>query len=190
MFCINYGLLKEERERLSNIKDINEFETDLDFIVGQIQLICNKSESGFVDTEIPYDGEFVSSWFEDLNKVLIQLKTESFVAMLKPDCADIWLEFETIDKTLLISEICATPEGSIGKTVTNIPNKRTEILWSETISLEEFVKGIFETTDKYIKDIRSLNEILLDSRDMRGLINAFQKAKELWLSDFANDFLS
>ncbi len=44
--------------------------------MGQIQLKCNEKEIGFVDTEIPYDGELLIVWFQELNEVLIQMKTE------------------------------------------------------------------------------------------------------------------
>ena len=75
MFCIEYEILDGEKNRLSSIKRIEEFESDFNTIVGQIHLVCNSEEIGFVDREIPYDGEFILTWLQRLNTVILGLQS-------------------------------------------------------------------------------------------------------------------
>lgn len=175
MFCIEYEILEEEKARLSNVK---EFE--LDNIAGQMRLVFNDKEIGFVDKEIPYDGELLLTWFQKLNEVIIQLRASDFITMWLPDSTNIWLEFKSISKIILISKIRAEAENHIEKTITNVPKKREEIFWSESIEKENFLEEVFESTNKLIQESILLNRLLLESKELVELKNTYEEAKHIW----------
>ena len=178
MFCIEYEILDDEKNRLISLKEIEEFESDFNTIVGQIHLKFDNEEIGFIDREIPYEGEFVLTWLQRLNTVIMQLQSNAFVTMSIPDSADIWLEFKKIDKMLLVTQIRAKAEEHVQEFVTNMPKTREECCWTEHILIKDFKEQILMTTDRFIKEIVSLNELLLTARGVIELGNLFQKAKE------------
>ena len=180
MFQIDYGILREDKEWLISIKDIKEFELEFGMIVGQIQLILNERVEGFVDCEIPYNGEFLDTWFSLLNQVVIKLKTDKFVAIEIIGSADIWIEFEVIEKMILISEIRAKAEKYVPTAITSIPKDRSEFFWSESIQISEFVSGVLAATDRFIQDVIEINDILRESRTVTKLNGIFQTAKRVW----------
>ena len=178
MFCIEYEILDSEKNRLSSIKKIEEFEADFNTIVGQMHLVCNHEEIGFVDRDIPYEGEFVLTWLQRLNAVIMELQSNNFVTMSIPDSANIWLEFKKIDKMILVTQIRAKAERYVQESVIIIPKMREECCWTEHILIKEFNEKILMTTDKFIKEIVSINELLLAAREVIDLCKLFQKAKE------------
>lgn len=178
MFCIEYDILDGEKNRLSSLKEIEEFESDFNTIAGQIHLKFNNEEIGFVDGEIPYDGEFVLTWLQRLNTVIKELQSNTFVTMSIPDSANIWLEFKKIDEMLLVTQIRAKAERYVQESITNIPQKREECCWTEHILIKEFYEKILMTTYRFIKEIVSINELLLAAREVIELVNLFQKTKE------------
>lgn len=180
MFCIDYQILEEEKRRLSSIKNIKEFEMDFNNIEGQIQLTCNDKKIGFVNKEVSYAGELLITWFQKLNEVIIQLRTNEFVTMWIPDSADIWLEFLAIKKIIVVSQIKAETEMHIKKTVTNIPKTNTDFFWSENISREEFLSTVLGSTNEFLRDIISLNELLGETKEVMKLENSYQKATMMY----------
>ena len=178
MFCIEYQILDNEKKRLSNLKAIEEFESNFNTIVGQMQLVCNGEEIGFVDREIPYDGDFILTWLQRLNTVVIELQSNIFTAMSIPDSANIWLEFKKTDKIISVSEIRTKAEMHVQDFVTNIPQKREECFWTEHILIKEFIEEILMTTDRFIKEIVSINELLLTAKEVVELENLYHIAKE------------
>lgn len=179
MFSINYAILEEERNRLLGISNIEEFEADLNTVVGQFQLIFNKTEEGFVDKDIPYDGEFLIAWFTLLNDVLIQLKTRPFVAMNEP-ASDIWLEIDLKNEEVAVSKIKEEEEMDVNDFIVNIPKRRSKFFWCERISKDELYKTVLDSTRNFIKDVLSINELLSDSRDLKNLEDTYMKAKEVY----------
>lgn len=176
MFLINYGILDEEKNRILKLKNIKEFDSNISEIMGQIELIFNNSKEGFVDNDIPYSGEFLITWFNRLNSVLIQLKTDSFVAMELPDSDNIWLEFKVDNEKVLVSKTRAE-KTNIDKFVVNLPKRRKELFWCESISKDELVDTIIDTTGSFIKDILSINELLSESKEFKRLKDKYIKAK-------------
>lgn len=179
MFCIEYEILEHEKNRLSSFKGIEEFESDFNTIVGQIHLVCNSEEIGFVDREIPYDGEFILTWLQRLNTVILELQSNTFVTMSIPDSANIWLEFKKMDKMILVTQIRAKAERHVQESVINIPQKREECCWTEHILIKEFNEKILMTTDRFIKEIVSINKLLLAAKEVIELENLYKKTKEL-----------
>ncbi len=180
MLLINYEILEEERNRISKKNHISEFADDLNTIMGQIQLIFNETVEGFVDKEIPYDGEFLLVWFILLNDVLIYLNVDCFVTIHLPDTNNIWFEFELKNGEVVVSKIRAEKQKHIQKFVENSPRKRNELIWSERISKNELYKTIIDSTGIFIRDIMSINEILSELSEFKELKNKYAKSKRLY----------
>lgn len=177
MFIVNYVIHNEEIKRILQISNIQEFEDDVNTIMGQIQLIFNKVEEGFIDKDIPYEGEFLITWFKLLNDVLIQLKGTQFVAMNLPDRDNVWLEFNLKNEEVIVSKIKAEKEMHIKTFIVNSPKIREELFWCEIISKYELYKTVLESTRNFIKDILSINELLAESKEVKELEAKYIKAK-------------
>ena len=178
MFSINYEILEEEKNRILKLKDVMEFESDVNTIMGQIELIFNNRKEGFVDKDIPFSGEFLITWLKRLNDVLIQLKISQFVAMELPDSDSIWFEFQLDNEEVLISEIRSEKEIDIEEFIVNMPKKRREFFWCESISKEELFNTILNTTSNFIKDILEINELISESKEFKELEDKYIKAKK------------
>ena len=126
MFAINYEILEEERNRIMQLNNLMEFQFDINNVMGQIELIFNTTKEGFIDKDIPFSGEFLITWFNRLNEVLIQLKEHSFVEMKLPDSDSIWFEFKLENEEVIVSEIKAEKEIHIEKFIVNEPKKRID----------------------------------------------------------------
>jgi hypothetical protein len=175
MFLINYEILEEEEDRISKLNNLLEFESDVNTVMGQIQLIFNNTEEGFVDKDIPYSGEFLITWFKRLNDVLIQLKEYAFVAMKLPDSDNIWLEFKLNNEEVLISEIKAEKEIHLENFIVNLPKKRSEFFWCESISKDELFNTILDTTKNFMKDVLAINQLLAESKEFKELEDKYNK---------------
>lgn len=46
MFQVNYNTLDKEKKRITEVRDISEFENGVNTIVGQFQLVFNERKSG------------------------------------------------------------------------------------------------------------------------------------------------
>ena len=183
MFQINYVILDEEKKRLSMVKSIKDFEEEIDTIMGQMELIFNKQTFGFIVEDLVDCDEFLLIWLELLNEVLIQLHSSPFVTMISFDDDNLWFEFECVGDLLRVNHIRTEDarKEHITKNVTVIPYKRKECLWSEEISKEEFIREVLTVTDRFIKEVISINEIVVETREFRGINDRYQKAKQIWM---------
>lgn len=177
MFLINYEILEEERNRIMQLNNLMEFQLDMNNVMGQIELIFNNTKEGFIDKDIPFSGEFLITWFNRLNDVLIQLKESSFVEMELPDSDSIWFEFKLKNEEVLVSEIKAEKEMHIEKFIVNEPKKRIELFWQESISKDELFNTILDTTNNFMKDILAINELLAESKEFKELEGRYLKSK-------------
>lgn len=179
MFFFEYEIFDEEKERLKKIKSDREFELDFNNIVGQIQLQINDKTIGFVDKEIPYDGELILTWLKHLNSIIVQLDSSNYVAMTIPDSANVWIEFEEMDGILQVTKMQAIKEANDQQVIVNTPKKRDLIFWSEYLPRIVFFDVILESTNKFIQDIASINKILLNTRAFKELDKLVENAKEV-----------
>ncbi|AGF55468.1 hypothetical protein B0P06_000438 [Clostridium saccharoperbutylacetonicum] len=177
MFSIEYLILKEEIERVSNITNIKEFDTELNTIEGQISLSFNDEIEGFVDKDIPYADELLFTWFKRLNKVLIYLQTNEFVALSIPERDNVWFEFKRKENLLVINKVKSEQQTSVYDFVTITPIKNIGVLWQEVIVMEEFYNKIINKTKKLLNDIKSYNAILVNSLEYKELKEILEKAQ-------------
>lgn len=180
MFRVEYAILSNEKNRLKQVEKIALFEEQLDEIEGQIYIMCNKNEIGFVDESIPYEGEFLVTWLRLLNSVILHLDSYGYFAMLIPDSADVWLEFKLMNKLVQVSEIKTLKEYEDTTMTKFIENKK--VSWSEKIEKNELFQEVLEKTEAFIQEIYSINKILVESRRIKRLINTFQMAKDSFLT--------
>lgn len=176
MFKLEYAILTNEKERLKQVENISLFEKELDEIEGQIHITFNGKEIGFVDETIPYEGEYLVTWLYLLNIGIMHLNNTGYFAMLVPDSADVWLEFKLMNKKVCISEMQTTREYK-GFTTTS-PIERIKTFWSDNIDKMELFQEILQKTKVFIEEVYSINEILLESREMKRLINIYQMVKD------------
>lgn len=175
MFRVEYAILSNEKERLKQVEEITLFEEELDEIEGQIYIACNDNEIGFVDESIPYEGEFLVTWLWQLNSGILRLDDNGYFAMLIPDSADVWLEFKSMNKVVRVSKI-ETVKQYKGTTMTK-PIESTNIIWAENIVKIELVQEILKKTEAFIQEVYSINKLLVESTEIKRLINVFQMAK-------------
>lgn len=176
MFRVEYAILSNEKKRLKQVEKITFFEEDLDEIEGQIYIACNENEIGFVDESIPYEGEFLVTWLWRLNSGILHLDNNGYFAMLIPDSADVWLEFELMNKVVRVSKI-KTVKRYKDTTMTK-PIESTKIFWSENIVKIELIQEILKKTEAFIQEVYSINKLLVESTEIKRLINTFQMAKD------------
>lgn len=177
MFKLEYAILSNEKNRLRRVENTALFEKESDEVEGQIHIICNKNEIGFVDETISYDGEYLVEWLHLLNTGILQLEDKGYFAMLIPDSADVWLEFKLLNKMVCISEE-QTDEKYKGFTMTE-PIKSTKIFWSDSIEKSELYQEILIKTEAFIQEVYSINKLIAGSRRMKRLINTFQMSKAI-----------
>lgn len=177
MFIVEYAILCNEKERLKKVEKIALFEEQLDEIEGQICITCNENRIGFVDESIPYEGEFLVTWLRRLNSGILHLDSNGYFAMLVPDSADVWLEFKLINKVVQVSKIKTTKKYK-DTTMTN-PIESTKIFWTDNIEKTQLFQEILKKTEAFIKEVYSVNKLLVESRGIKRLINIFQMAKDL-----------
>ena len=175
MFRLEYGILSNERKRLMQVGNLALFEKELDEVEGQIHITCNQNEIGFVDETIPYEGEYLVTWLNALNKGILYLENNGYFAMLIPDSADVWLEFKLQREVVCISEVQV--EKKYKEFTMLSPIESTKIFWSDRIEKEELFQEILKKTDNFLQDVYSINQLLVDSKGMKKLINSFEMSK-------------
>lgn len=176
MFRVEYAILSNEKNRLKQVEKIALFEEQLDEIEGQIYIMCNKNEIGFVDESISYEGEFLVTWLSLLNSVILHLDSYGYLAMLRPDSADVWLEFKVMNEVVQVSKIKTLKEYEDFIMTKFIENKK--VFWTENIEKSELFQEVLEKTEAFIQEVYSINKILVESREIKRLINTFQLAKD------------
>lgn len=181
MFKISYEILDNERFRISKVNSINDFEMDVNTIVGQIQFLFQKNAIGFVDKEIPYEGEFLMTWLSLLNKAMLYLCTYGFATIYEPDTDDIWLEFEENANQIRVSRIIAEKQEYITSYIESTPKIKVGVFWNEDVSKDEFYGSILKITDLFIKDVLSINKLIAESNEFNKLESSYFKAIQKYL---------
>ena len=177
MFLLDYLILEEEIERLSNITEIEEFEQDLNTVLGQIQIVFNNEKEGFVDKDIPLGNEFLITWFKRFDDVLIQLRSNEIVALNMPHRDSVWLEFQMKNKFIEVSKVKAAKQNNVYNFIETKPVNRAEILWKQAIKKEPFFKEILNKTENLLKDILLINPILAESVEIKALLARCEQIK-------------
>lgn len=178
MFKVEYGILDEEKKRIAEVRNISEFEKDLNTVVGQIEIIFNDRQLGFVEMDVPYDGEYLITWFKWFNEVIFYLKNFGFATMYESDTDNFWLEFLLKDNIIEVREIKAD-DNNIKGYVHNTPLKAIEVEWNESIRRDEFYSAILDKTENLINTILSLNKLMAESQEVIDLQKKYFRSKNV-----------
>lgn len=178
MFLIKYEILDDERQMLREINSLEEIESELFNVRGQLELTFNNSKDGFVDNEIPYSGEPLITWFSRLNEVLFQLMENSFIEMELPASYDMWYEFKIENEDVLVSEVRVEDEDYIEEFIVSTPKKQNEVLWEECISKDELYCRVLDVTNNFIKDILMINGLFSQTNEVKQLKELYLKVKK------------
>ena len=181
MFKINWGILDEEKRRISQIKHIDEFENNLNTIVGQFRIDINNITEGFVDTDIPYDGEFIVTWLQLLNDAIQYISLYSFASIYEPDTDNVWMEFSLEKNIIQVSQIRAEQQKYVEKFIEKTPRKPIKYYWCDRILKNEFQSTVLCVTKDFIDYILELNEIMSQSKEIKLLEEKYYNAKGIML---------
>jgi len=179
MFLINYLILYEEKTRLSNIDSISKLDNEGLDVYGQFKITFNSVEEGFIDSDVPYEGELLIEWFTRLNQALINLYRDNFVTFAEPDSGIIWYEFELKDN-VEIRQIQSSGQMGFESIMGSEPRDKRDLVWCETISREELYCTIITSTENFIREILLLNKLLGNTYELKELIEKKNIVKGLF----------
>lgn len=177
MFSINYLITDCEKDRLSRVQPHSPDTERID-VGGQIHLLFNSTEVGFIHNEVDFDLEPLTEWFEMLSQVMLQLINSEYVTMWVPESADVWLEFFAVHKHITIRLVLVDKDMSVDRLVKKTPNIIKKTFWSEHILKMDFYNTVLTATKRYIEELVSINELLMECKDISDLVYAYQEAKE------------
>jgi hypothetical protein len=183
MFQINYEVLEEEKNRITRLRNISELDNGVNTVVGQFQLVFNNNVDGFVDKDIPYDGEFLIIWFRLLNDVLMYLKMYKFATIYEPDTDDIWLEFNYNDSSnqIKVKQIRVEKQACVTSFIEKTPRDYNKVFWQDSIKKDEFYNTIIKSTGRFIEDILSINELMSELNEFKELEDRYIKSQGIIL---------
>jgi len=181
MFEIKYELLDNELRRLSEVTNLEEFEYDLNEVVGQFQITINNEIEGFVDKDIPYEGEFIIEWLYLLNETVCCLGKTGFASFAAPDSNNIRYEFEINKQNLRMSKFSAKEKQIFNHIYLN-PVEKEELFWNETISTKVFYRGVQSITDKFFRHLEAINPNLLNLKIVLRLKQSFLNGRDVVLT--------
>ena len=181
MFNIKYELLESELNRLREITDLKEFELDMNEVVGQFQLFVNDRVEGFIDKDIPYEGEFVSEWIFLLNESIQCLDEKGFVSISAPDSNNIRYELELNNEGLIVTKVRALPK-QIREHICLEPVEQEELFWKEIVSTKAFLHAVRKVTEEFLTQVEEINPFLLELKILLRLKQSFLKSKDIVLT--------
>lgn len=176
MFSVRYLMLDDEIERIREIKSISDFENDIDTVVGQIQLSFTNNSIGFVDEDIPYNGEFIVTWLRLLNEAVVFLEEYGFATIHEPDSDNIWLEFQKSEEELSVKRAKVDKQKLVLSHIEKLPKNYVEVFWKDKVSKREFYNSIQKVTNDFLVEISKVNPLIKQSNDLQKLEKAYTEA--------------
>lgn len=166
MFTIQYKITDEDLKHCRYTRSAKEFDDRKNWIYGQFLMKANNSEIGFIHDDLEYDGENLTVWFMNLNKVILKSRNDKYVTISISDWDDSWIEFCRIDDhSLMLSEIEAHLMNTNEYVISGEFNKKT-VVWSENISLENFINATLKSTESFLEEVKCINSVLSETREI------------------------
>lgn len=164
MFTIQYKITDEDLEYCRYARSAKEFDDRKTWIYGQFLMKVNNNEIGFIHDDLEYDGENLTVWFMNLNRVI--LKNDKYVTIPISDWADSWIEFYRInDHSLMLSEIESHLMNTNEYVISGEFDKET-VVWSENVSLENFIYTTLKSTENFLEEVKCINSVLSETREI------------------------
>lgn len=181
IFTIKFKII-DNIEMLKKIS-LAEFEQEhIADIRGLFLLNFNGKTYGYLENDLPPTvedilAEWLIIWFQLLNKVVkkLTLDKHTYVALHPIEDAYTWIEFIKIEKDELLTINLIEVEPIIGSRsviVTERFDTYTYGSWNNVkIPLSDFVDEVVNKTQTLISLIKSINPILLKSKNIQRLID-------------------
>lgn len=177
MFSIRYKITDEDLEYCRYARSAKEFDDRKDWIYGQFLMEANGHEIGFIHNELEYDGENLTVWFMNLNKVILNICDDKYVTIPISDWADSWIEFHRINYySMALSEIEAHIINTNESVISGEFGHKI-VVWSENVSLEDFIKTTLKTTKSFLDEVKCINSVLSETRGIFRLRELYNCAK-------------
>jgi hypothetical protein len=180
MFKLRFAILNDEKDELSNITDLEKYEVEFGEIEGQLELNFEDKKYGFVDESIPFGNELLILWFRELNKVVLNLQSHTYVAFKIPETDSHWYEFLIEDKFVIINEVKSVTTKGLYHLVITEPLIKESLVWNNVkIKRDVFQNEIIEVTEKLLEEITLINGKLIELKAVKELIRLNKQAKQV-----------
>ncbi len=183
MFKVNYRIT-DTIEELNNLSEQEIEEGGV--IEGYFEIVVNNQNYGyFKKGPLEKDerwNELITTWFEQLLKVLMLLKKKSdYVVLDDIDSYNTLLEFKQLkNKNICISIINAKKQYGVDCIQTTPPENIIPSDWAnEEVSYDEMHHEIISKATKYIAEVDTINPRLANGATFSRLKELLRKAKNL-----------
>lgn len=160
-FKINYLISKNEKESITKINNLNQFETDV--LKGScISIQIGDYEYGEYPSSENEDGvELLDMWFSSFKEVYNQIRSNTKVIFNYWENPFDFFEFVKKDKNISI-RFSRKKLLIINQRIQNNIVYGVDLLAETTITMEDFLKTIKDSVNKYWDEVASLNPILFE----------------------------
>lgn len=180
MFNIKFKILADMVEELRGVSK-EEFDQEYEDIDGQFELNVGSSKIGYVHDDASFNNEYLIYWFDMLVQSAIYLKESSYSIFVVLDLDNIWLEFNSKDKNIIINEKNATIENVdflISNKKQTIFKVSKDVEWIKLkVNKEDFFCEIINKCQQFIDDVKSISSTLLETEAIKELCAKLEKLK-------------
>ncbi|MRX73033.1 hypothetical protein GJU40_12865 [Bacillus lacus] len=176
MFLIKYNIPNEGIDDIIEL-DESSFDDEYGEIYGQFELNFNEYKQGFVHEEIPFGNELLISWFKLINKVVLTLNTNDYVAFPIMETDDYWIELICKEDLISVKKVKDNHhKRTLYEFIITKPFEEFSDEWKTTdIKRLEFINEVKLKTKQFIKDVATINKNLLKSQSLNELVLINQK---------------
>ena len=178
MFSIHYKITDEDLEFCRNVCSVKEFHDKKDWIYGQFLIKVNENKIGFVYDDLEYDGENITAWLLDLNKVILKMFGYKYVTIPISDWNDSWIEFQRINNHFFILSEVEAHISDTSECIITRELKDKIVIWSEKVSFENYIAVLLKTTKCFLEEINNINSVLNETEVILCLRKVYDSVKE------------
>lgn len=187
MFKLKYRIFEKKSDLQNNDSNLLEEQSS---IYGFILLKFNQNEIGYIvdkdeasspeniECEMYLYHDNLTWWFETLLEVLNLLEKNLYVRFSLLEAADKWISFEKDNLNLIVVFFEYFDLGSDIVSLDRVISKT--LIYTEIIDFSNFQKEVIINTNKFIQEVASINQNLLNTNRLRNLyqeLTCFQEIK-------------
>lgn len=188
MFKLKYRIFEKKSDLQNNDSNLLEEQSS---IYGFILLKFNQNEIGYIvdkdeasspeniECEMYLYHDNLTWWFETLLEVLNLLEKNLYVRFSLLEAADKWISFEKDNLNLNVVFFEYFDLGSNIVSLDRVISKT--VIYTEIIDFSNFQKEVIINTNKFIQEVASINQNLLNTNRLRNLyqeLTCFQEIKQ------------
>jgi len=182
MFEIKYRII-DHNNILLNYKTTDEEDPIFE---GYIQISFGSHKEGYYHENSLYEGEtgneLLDWWLGYFVDVVNHLLSTKYVAFCVPETSTRWMEFKLINKSVVINiatSIAGTNPLEINEAL--VIKKYDGFIYKEpldfTITFEQFKEEVHATVRRFIYELKDINPNLMETRIVKGLLQAISLSK-------------